>query len=97
MVILDSDMIVLKNIDELFCLPEGSFTTGMATPYNAALSVVTPGKVRYAKMKQLVRQWSNVKTARKKLQLKGEADEVCSCSFNQMIVQVVGSSHDGSS
>ena len=74
-IVLDADMIVTKTIDELFCLPEGSFTVGMQTAYQGAVTIMTTGKLRYLKFKMIAKEWSNVKRARKYLNLAGAADE----------------------
>lgn len=54
-VVLDSDMLFLRNADELFWTPPGSHSDGPMSPFNAGLFVVRPDAADFADLVALAR------------------------------------------
>lgn len=67
LILLDSDMLFTQNSDALFCAPEGSFSSGAKTPYNAGLNVFVSSEKTLLQAESLTASWSNEEFARRAL------------------------------
>jgi len=56
LVVLDSDMLFLKNSDELLQMPHGSFSGGPWSPLNAGLWIIHPSSQEFQDLLEIIRE-----------------------------------------